>query len=66
MVNAVETFFSALTRRRLKRGMFRSILDLQAAITATWTSTTRTQTLHLDQNAAQILAKLNPPNAPVL
>ena len=31
-LNAVESFFSALTRRRLKRGIFRSIADLQAAI----------------------------------
>jgi transposase len=31
-LNAVETFFSALTRRRLRRGVFRSIADLQAAI----------------------------------
>jgi hypothetical protein len=31
-LNAVETFFSALTRRRLKRGSFPSIVDLQAAI----------------------------------
>jgi transposase len=31
-LNAVETFFSALTRRRLKRGAFRSIVELQAAI----------------------------------
>jgi transposase len=31
-LNAVETFFSALTRRRLKRGAFRSIVDLQTAI----------------------------------
>ena len=31
-LNAVETFFSALTRRRLKRGAFCSIVDLQAAI----------------------------------
>ena len=31
-LNAVETFFSALTRRRLKRGTFHSIVDLQAAI----------------------------------
>jgi transposase len=65
-LNAVETFFSALTRRRLKRGSFRSVVDLQAAINRyiaehnadpkpfTWTKT-----------PAQILAKLNPPNAPV-
>ena len=31
-LNAVEGFFSALTRRRLKRGVFHSIFDLQAAI----------------------------------
>jgi transposase len=32
-LNAVEGFFSKLTRRRLKRGIFKSIADLQAAIT---------------------------------
>ena len=31
-LNAVETFFSALTRRRLKRGSFHSVVHLQAAI----------------------------------
>ena len=31
-LNAVETFFAALTRRRLRRGVFRSLVDLQAAI----------------------------------
>ena len=31
-LNAVENFFSALTRRRIRRGVFKSILDLQAAI----------------------------------
>jgi transposase len=31
-INAVETFFSALTRKRLRRGVFYSIVDLQAAI----------------------------------
>jgi transposase len=31
-LNAVETFFSALTRRRLRRGVFGSIVELQAAI----------------------------------
>ena len=65
-LNAVETFFSALTRRRLKRGVFRSIVDLQAAIHRylaehnqdprpfTWTKT-----------PDQILAELNQPNASV-
>ena len=31
-LNAVEGFFAKLTRRRLKRGVFRSIVDLQTAI----------------------------------
>jgi len=59
-LNAVETFFSALTRRRIRRGSFHSIVDLQAAINRyinehnadpkpfTWTKT-----------PGQILAKLN-------
>jgi transposase len=65
-LNAVETFFSALTRRRLKHGSFHSVVDLQAAINRyiaehnddpkpfTWIRT-----------SDQILAKLNPPNASV-
>ena len=31
-LNAVEGFFAKLTKRRLKRGVFRSVTDLQAAI----------------------------------
>ena len=31
-LNAVEGFFATLTRRRLQRGVFHSLLDLQAAI----------------------------------
>ena len=31
-LNAVEGFFAKLTRRRLKRGVFCSLVDLQAAI----------------------------------
>jgi len=31
-LNAVEGFFAVLTKRRLKRGVFRSVADLQAAI----------------------------------
>ena len=31
-LNAVEGFFAKLTTRRLKRGVFRSVVDLQAAI----------------------------------
>ena len=32
--NAVEGFFAKLTKRRLKRGVFRSVFDLQCAINA--------------------------------
>jgi transposase len=65
-LNAVETFFSALTRRRIRRGSFHSIVDLQAAINRyiaehnhdpkpfTWT-----------RPADQILAKMNHLNASV-
>jgi transposase len=65
-LNAVETFFSALTRRRLRRGVFHSIVELQAAINRhiaehnddpkpfIWTKT-----------AGQITAKLNRLNASV-
>jgi len=31
-MNAVEGFFAKLTRRRLQRGVFHSLVDLQAAI----------------------------------
>ncbi len=31
-LNAVEGFFAKLTRRRLKHGVFRCLVDLQAAI----------------------------------
>jgi len=65
-LNAVETFFSALTRRRLQRGAFPSLVDLQTAINRylaehnhdpkpfTWT-----------KPAQQILANVNHLNASV-
>jgi hypothetical protein len=31
-LNGVEGFFATLTKRRLKRGVFRSVTDLQATI----------------------------------
>jgi transposase len=31
-LNAVESFFAKLSKRRLKRGVFHSVVDLQAAI----------------------------------
>ena len=65
-LNAVENFFSTLTRQRLKRGVFHSVVDLQAAIKRyinehnddpkpfTWTKSAQT-----------IIGKLNPMNASV-
>ena len=32
-INAVEGFFSAITRRRIRRGVLKSVADLQDAIT---------------------------------
>jgi hypothetical protein len=34
LLNAVENFFSKMTRQRIRRGVFRLIADLQAAINA--------------------------------
>jgi len=45
-LNAVEGFFAKLTKRRLKRGVFRSVTDLQAAPRR---AQPRTQALRLDQ-----------------
>ena len=42
-LNAVENFFSRLTRQRIRRGVFRSIVDLQAAINAILTNTMLTR-----------------------
>ncbi|MGI9506451.1 MAG: IS630 family transposase [Geminicoccaceae bacterium] len=65
-LNAVENFFSSLTRQCLKRGIFHSVIDLQAAIKRyieehnddpkpfTWTTSAKT-----------IIEKLNPMNASV-
>ena len=42
-LNAVEGFFAKLTRRRLRRGVFHSVVDLQAAINRFIESSTPTQ-----------------------
>jgi len=39
VINAVEGLFTKLTRRRLKRGGFHSLVDLQAAINRVVTET---------------------------
>jgi len=38
-LNAVENFFSKMTRQRIRRGVFRSIADLQTTINAYLAST---------------------------
>jgi transposase len=65
-LNAVETFFSALTRRRIRRGSFRSIVDLQTAINRYIAEhNDHPKPFFWTKTPGQILAKLNPPNAPV-
>jgi transposase len=65
-LNAVETFFSALTRRRLKRGTFRSIVELQAAINRYLAEHNQTPRPFVwTQCSHQILAKVNHLNASV-
>jgi hypothetical protein len=43
-LNAVEGFFAKLTKRRLKRGVFVSVVDLQDAINAPSSNTTHIRT----------------------
>ena len=51
-LNAVEGFFAKLTRQRLKRGVFKGIVDLQAAINRYLAETNRKpQALHLDRRS---------------
>ena len=65
-LNAVETFFSALTRRRLRRGVFRSIVELQAAIKRYLTEhNADPKPFTWTKPADQIIAKLNHLNASV-
>ena len=52
-LNAVETFFAKLSKRRLKRGVFHSVVDLQAAINRYLDEVTMTQALHLDRPSRQ-------------
>ena len=53
-LNAVEGFFARLSRRRLKRGVFRSVVDLQAAIDRIpRRDQRRTEALHMDRRPRQ-------------
>jgi transposase len=58
-LNAVETFFSALTRQRIRRGSFHSIVNLQAAINRYLDDRNAEPTPFVwTASAASILAKL--------
>jgi transposase len=58
-LNAVENFFSKMTRQRIRRGVFRSIADLQAAINAYLAEhNTNAKPFVWTQTAEAIMAKL--------
>jgi len=64
-LNVVENFFSTLTRRRIRRGSFHSIVDLQAAIKRyTAEHNAEPKPFVWKASAASILAKLDRLPAP--
>jgi transposase len=64
-LNAVENFFSTLTRRRIRRGSFHSVVDLQAAINRYLADhNARLKPFIWTASAASILAKLDRLPAP--
>jgi transposase len=59
-LNAVENFFSKMTRQRIRRGVFRSIVDLQSAINASLAEhNAHPKPFLWTQSANAILAKLD-------
>ncbi len=65
-LNAVEGFFSKLTRQRLKRGVFCSVVELQAAINRYLEEhNTDAKPFRWTKSADTILEKLNHPNESV-
>lgn len=59
-LNAVENFFSVLTRKRIRRGSFHSLVDLQAAIKRYLAEHNQNpKPFKWTASAASILAKLN-------
>ena len=56
-LNAVEGFFAKLTKRRLQRGVFHSLVSLQAAINRFLTETNADpRPFHWTKNPDQIIA----------
>jgi len=63
-LNASKTFFSALTRRRLERGDFRSTVELRAAINRCLAERDRDpEPCARTRRADQILTQINRLNA---
>jgi len=59
-LNAVENFFSKMTRQRIRRGIFCSVVDLQAAINAYLTEhNANPKPFFWTKSAEAILAKLD-------
>ena len=59
-LNAVENFFSKMTRQRIRRGIFRSVVDLQTAINAYLAEhNTNPKPFVWTQSAEAILTKLD-------
>ena len=59
-LNAVENFFSVLTRKRIRRGSFHSLVDLQASIKRYLAEhNAAPKPFVWKASAASILAKLN-------
>ena len=52
-LNAVEGFFAKLTKRRLKRGVFLSVVDFKPPSIASSRNKPRTETLHMDRRSRQ-------------
>lgn len=64
-LNAIENFFSVLTRKRIRRGSFHSIVDLQAAINRYLAEhNAKPKPFVWKASAASILAKLDRLSAP--
>jgi hypothetical protein len=59
-LNAVETFFATLTKQRLRRGVFRTVVGLQAAINRYIASTMSSRSL---SSGPPILTGSSPPSA---
>jgi hypothetical protein len=64
-LNAVEGFFSTLTRRRLQRGVFKSVANLEAAIARYIREHNKTPKPFVWTNSAEaILTKLEQVSVP--